>query len=320
MRLIKFQFLKHSTVFHSRHFSAVQSGNYPRDHSQTFPAAYNPEIVERGWYEWWQSEGHFSPSPRKKTFTMILPPPNVTGQLHIGHALTVAVQDAIARWKRMSGFSVQWIPGLDHAGIATQSVVEKKLSAERDGLTRHDLGREAFLHEVWNWNDEYGGRILGQLRNLGASLDWGKQFFTMDEQRSKAVIEAFVRLSDKGLIYRGKRMSHWCPHLKTAISDIEVEYRELDGPTMLKLPGIEEPIEFGVIETFAYPIDPNTTNGSSVKEIEVATTRLETMLGDAAVVVHPDCPRLGYLAGCYVLHPLRPGVRLPVIADAELVD
>jgi valyl-tRNA synthetase len=262
-----------------------------------------------------------SPKPTGIPFTMLLPPPNVTGVLHIGHALTVAVQDTLARWRRMRGDSVQWIPGLDHAGIATQTVVEKRLLRDR-GLTRYDLGREAFLDEAWAWNDAHGRRILEQLRALGASLDWDSEFFTLDERRSQAVNEAFVRLADRGLIFRGLRMVSWCPRLGTVLSDVEVEHQEIDGPTLIELPGETEPVEVGVIETFAYPLDCKPSeDAGELRMVEVATTRLETMLGDVAVAVHPDCPRLSHLArsGRSVVHPFT-GRQLPIIADAALVD
>jgi valyl-tRNA synthetase len=279
---------------------------------------YQPHEVEPDWYEWWESEGLFKParSPHKRPFTMVLPPPNVTGALHIGHALTVAIQDTLARWRRMKGDSVLWVPGLDHAGIATQTVVERKLSAER-GLTRHDLGRSAFVEEVWAWHDQYGGRIKSQLRLLGATLDWSREVFTMDTMRSEAVVEAFVRLHEQGLIYRGNRMVNWCPHLNTVLSDIELDYLDLEGPEDLQLPGQVAAVEFGRLHAFAYPLSNGPVGSQS--DIVVSTTRLETMLGDVAVVVHPDDLRYKSLIGHTVTHPLD-GRQLPIIGDAEIVD
>ena len=277
-------------------------------------AGYNPKIVEAGWYDWWESEGYFkadAQSPKPK-FTIVIPPPNVTGSLHLGHALTNSVQDTIVRWRRMSGYEVLWVPGTDHAGIATQTVVEKKLARER-GITRHDIGREKFLEEVYKWVDEYGGRICTQLRRLGSSLDWGRQRFTMDSTLSKAVKEAFVRMHDKGLIYRDNRLVNWCCTLTTAVSEIEVDYIDVPGRTMLSVPGYDKQVEFGVIISFAYPFE----DGSG--EIVVATTRIETMLGDTAVAVHPDDPRYTHLHGKHVVHPVN-GRKIPIITDAVLVD
>ncbi|PHT35694.1 Valine--tRNA ligase [Capsicum baccatum] len=226
----------------------------------------------------------------------VLPPPNVTGALHIGHALTAAIEDTIIRWWRMSGYNTLWVPGMDHAGIATQVVVEKKIMRERN-LTRHDIGRENFVAEVWNWKNEYGGTILKQLRRLGASLDWSRECFTMDEKRYKAVTEAFVRLSDEGLIYRASRMVHWDCVLRTAISDIEVEYTDIKERTLLNVPGYEEPVEFGLLTSFAYPLE------GGLGETVVATTRIETMLGDTAIAIHPEDKRYSHLHGKFAVHP-----------------
>lgn len=225
----------------------------------------------------------------------VIPPPNVTGVLHIGHALTISVEDALVRWRRMCGDDVLWVPGLDHAGIATQSVVERRLEAEK-GLSRHALGRDGFLAEVRAWQGQYGGRINGQLRRLGASLAWEHEAFTLDEPRSRAVTEAFVRLFRRGLIFRRRRMVNWCPHLRTALSDIEVDVEQLAGPTKVVLPGRKEPVTLGVIHTFAYPVEP--APGVAPGEVlRVSTTRLETMLGDVAVAVHPEDPRYRHLLG-----------------------
>lgn len=276
--------------------------------------SYNPAAVEASWYEWWEKAGYFVADPVKKTtpFVIVIPPPNVTGALHIGHGLTCAVEDTLVRWHRMQGFNTLWVPGVDHAGISTQVVVEKKIMKER-GLTRHDLGRETFVDEVWKWKDDYGGRICKQLRKVGASLDWTRECFTMDAQRSKAVVEAFVRLHKKGLIYRAVRLVNWDCVLKTAISDVEVDYVDIKGKTLLKVPGYENPVEFGTLTSFAYPLEEGG------EEIVVATTRPETMLGDTAVAVHPDDNRYKHLHGKYVVHPFN-GRKIPIICDSILVD
>ncbi|XP_019164045.1 PREDICTED: valine--tRNA ligase, mitochondrial 1-like [Ipomoea nil] len=276
--------------------------------------AYNPNAVEKSWYAWWEKSKFFvaDPSSSKPPFVIVLPPPNVTGALHIGHALTAAIEDMIIRWRRMSGYNTLWVPGMDHAGIATQVVVEKKIMRERK-LTRHDIGREKFVSEVWNWKNEYGGTILKQLRRLGASLDWSRECFTMDEKRSKAVTEAFVRLSNEALIYRAPRMVHWDCVLRTAISDIEVDYIDVKERTLLKVPGYEEPVEFGVLISFAYPLE------GGLGEIVVATTRIETMLGDTAIAIHPEDPRYSHLHGKFAIHPFN-GRKLPIVCDEILVD
>ncbi|XP_078446483.1 valyl-tRNA synthetase / valine-tRNA ligase (VALRS) [Wolffia australiana] len=275
---------------------------------------YNPTVVEKGWYAWWENSKYFvaDASSSKPPFVIVLPPPNVTGALHIGHALTAAIQDCMIRYYRMSGYNALWVPGMDHAGIATQVVVEKKLMRERS-LTRHDVGREQFVAEVWKWKEQYGGKILNQERRLGASLDWSRECFTMDEKRSKAVTEAFVRLYKEGLIYRDHRLVNWDCTLRTAISDIEVDHKEIKERTLLKVPGYDNPIEFGVLTSFAYPLE------GDLGEIVVATTRIETMLGDTAIAVHPEDPRYTHLHGKFAVHPFN-GRRLPIVLDAILVD
>ncbi|GJP57447.1 hypothetical protein CLOP_g46 [Closterium sp. NIES-67] len=286
--------------------------------------AYNPKAVEASWYEWWETSGFFKGDNQstKPPFVIVVPPPNVTGALHIGHGLTAAVEDTIVRWKRMSGFNVCWVPGTDHAGIATQVVVEKKLMREK-GLSRHDVGREDFVKEVWKWKEDYGGRIGNQQRKMGASLDWSRECFTMDDKLSRAVTEAFVQLHDQGLIYRDNRLVNWDCVLRTAISDIEVEYHDLKGRTHLPVPGYDKPVEFGAITSFAYPLEADSAQGEgseeALKEIVVATTRPETMLGDTAVAVHPDDPRYKALHGKFAVHPFS-GRRIPIVCDAELVD
>ncbi|XP_034710261.1 valine--tRNA ligase, mitochondrial 1 isoform X2 [Vitis riparia] len=281
--------------------------------SRQMAKQYSPSAVENSWYEWWEKSGFFvaDSSSSKPPFVIVLPPPNVTGALHIGHALTSAIQDTIIRWRRMSGYNALWVPGMDHAGIATQVVVEKKLMRERK-LTRHDIGRENFVSEVWNWKNEYGGTILKQQRRMGASLDWSRECFTMDEKRSLAVTEAFVRLYKEGLIYRDLRLVNWDCILRTAISDIEVDYEDIKVRTLLKVPGYEKPVEFGVLTSFAYPIEGG-------EEIVVATTRVETMLGDTAIAVHPDDERYTRFHGKFAIHPFN-GRKLPIICDAILVD
>ncbi|XP_057951719.1 valine--tRNA ligase, mitochondrial 1 [Malania oleifera] len=282
--------------------------------SRQMAKQYSPTAVEKSWYAWWEESSFFVADARssKPPFVIVLPPPNVTGALHIGHALTSAIEDTIIRWRRMSGYNTLWVPGMDHAGIATQVVVEKKIMRERK-LTRHDIGRKNFISEVWNWKNEYGGTILKQQRRLGASLDWSRECFTMDEKRSKAVTEAFVRLYQEGLIYRDIRLVNWDCILRTAISDIEVEYKDIKERTLLKVPGYENPVEFGVLTSFAYPLD------GEVGEIVVATTRVETMLGDTAIAVHPDDSRYSHLHGKFALHPFN-GRKLPIVCDAILVD
>lgn len=221
-----------------------------------------------------------------------IPPPNVTGALHIGHALTNAVQDTLVRWNRMRGITTLWNPGTDHAGIATQVVVEKKIKREQ-GLSRHDLGREAFVKEVWKWKEQYGDRIYSQLRRLGSTYDWDRACFTMDDKLSFAVQEAFIRLREKGVIYRSTRLVNWSCTLKSAISDLEVENMPLTGRTLLSVPGHgDKKYEFGVLISFAYKVE------NSDEEIVVATTRIETMLGDSAVAVHPDDER--YKVSCFI--------------------
>ncbi|EOD05767.1 putative valyl-tRNA synthetase [Emiliania huxleyi CCMP1516] len=279
---------------------------------------YLPHEVEASWNAWWEASGYYrgnsDPADTRPKFSICLPPPNVTGSLHLGHALTVAVQDLLARWKRMSGYNVLWIPGTDHAGIATQVVVEKKLKKER-GLTRHDLGREEFLKTVFEWKEAYGQRITMQLRRLGCSLDWSREVFTMDEQRAASVKAAFLRFHKEGLIYRDVRLTNWCCILRSGISDIEVEYEDLEAPKRLSVPGHpkDRTYVFGRIWSFAYKVD------GSDEEIVVATTRPETMLGDVAVAVHPDDPRYKQLHGKQLVHPFV-ARKIKLILDPVLVD
>src|SRR5438270_635413 len=255
---------------------------------------YEPSQVEPRWAREWEERGYFhaedvSPKP---PYCIVLPPPNVTGSLHLGHALTATIEDALNRWKRMSGYNALWMPGIDHAGIATQMVVERELQ-RTEKKTRHDLDRAEFVRRVWRWKEEYGNRIAQQHRALGASLEWERERFTMDEQSSRAVREAFVRLHDKGLLYRAERLIHWCVKDRTALSDLEVEHEEHAQAELYK---------------FAYPLE----DGSG--EITVATTRPETMLGDTAVAVHPDDERYRHLIGRHAILPLV-GRRIPIVAD-----
>lgn len=291
-----------------------------KDVVRPLPDSYSPQYVEAAWYPWWEKQGFFKPEYGRKdisepnprgVFMMCIPPPNVTGSLHLGHALTNAIQDSLTRWHRMKGETTLWNPGCDHAGIATQVVVEKKLMRER-GMSRHDLGRENFIQEVWKWKNEKGDRIYHQLKKLGSSLDWDRACFTMEPKLSYAVQEAFIRMHDEGVIYRSKRLVNWSCSLNSAISDIEVDKKELTGRTLLPVPGYKEKVEFGVLVSFAYQVD------GSDEEVIVATTRIETMLGDTAVAVHPSDPRYQHLKGKVVLHPFCDR-KMPVVFD-DFVD
>uniref|UniRef100_A0A670Z302 Valine--tRNA ligase, mitochondrial n=1 Tax=Pseudonaja textilis TaxID=8673 RepID=A0A670Z302_PSETE len=285
--------------------------------SAPLPTSYSPRYVEAAWYPWWVKEGFFKPEcqqhlPHRKPemFSISLPPPNVTGSLHLGHALTVAIEDALVRWRRMQGYRVLWLPGSDHAGIATQAVVEKKIWKER-GVLRQDLSRDEFLQEVWKWIEEKGNEIFKQLKEMGASLDWDRACFTMDSCFSQAVTEAFVQLHEQGLIYRDRRLVNWSCALQSAISDIEVENRQIERRTKLSVPGLEDEVLFGVLETFAYKVE-----GEESMELLVSTTRPETMFGDVAVAIHPDDSRYLHLHGKRVCHPFT-GRLLPIIMDPE---
>ncbi|KAJ3213953.1 hypothetical protein HDU67_002261 [Dinochytrium kinnereticum] len=290
-----------------------------KDLSGEFSSKYNPMAVEAAWYEWWEKKGYFQPELTDEkvnpagNFVISIPPPNVTGSLHLGHALTIAIQDTLMRWSRMQGKSALYVPGCDHAGIATQVVVEKKLMRER-GITRHSLGREAFIEEVWKWKEQYGSRIYSQIKRMGTSVDWSRVAFTMDPKLCVAVNEAFVRLHEEGVIFRANRLVNWCTKLKTAISNLEVENKELEGRTLMSVPDHDpkKKYEFGVIISFAYKIE------NSDEEIIVATTRIETMLGDTAIAVHPDDARYKHLVGKFVIHPFN-NRRIPIIAD-DYVD
>ncbi|AWU74204.1 uncharacterized protein C5L36_0A08040 [Pichia kudriavzevii] len=282
-------------------------------------SAYNPKSVESSWNDWWVKEGFFKPEftedgeiKPEGVFSIPAPPPNVTGALHIGHALTVSIQDALIRYYRMKGKTTLFLPGFDHAGIATQSVVEKTVYAN-EGKTRHDYGREEFLKKIWEWKEIYHDKIKSQFINLGASYDWSKEAFTMDPTRTAAVNDAFVRLFEDGTIYRDLRLVNWCVKLNTALSNLEVENKTVPGHTMLSVPGYDEKVEFGVLTHFAYPVV-----GSDEKLI-VATTRPETIFGDTGVAVHPDDARYKHLHGKFVQHPFSDR-KIPIITDSEAVD
>lgn len=274
-----------------------KSGNAYMDKNNIMPKAYEPKDVESKWYPIWEDRGYFKGNPKsgKKPYSIVIPPPNVTGILTLGHVLNNTLQDILIRWRRMQRYEACWFPGTDHAGIATESKVEKYLQ-ENEGTGRDEIGRDEFVKRVWRWKEEYGGTIIRQLRKLGASCDWGRERFTMDEGLSRAVREVFVRLYKKGYIYRGRRMINWCPVSRTALSDEEVIYKEIHG----------------YFYHFYYPL----SDGSGY--LQIATTRPETMLGDTAVAVHPGDKRYKNIVGKMVDLPLT-GRKIPVIAD-EHVD
>ncbi|KAJ3055362.1 Germin-like protein sub 2 member 1, partial [Quaeritorhiza haematococci] len=282
------------------------------------PASYEPSIVEAGWYAWWEKEGYFKPELSADgnstlpagSYVIPIPPPNVTGSLHLGHALTNSIQDCMTRHARMNGKSALYIPGCDHAGISTQVVVEKKLWRERK-LSRHDMGREAFIKEVWKWKDSYGDKIYDQLRRMGVSVDWDRVKFTMDPDMARAVAEAFITLHEEGTIYRATRLVNWCTFLRTALSNLEVENLDIEGRVLRTVPDHDpkKKYEFGCLYSFAYKIE------GSDEEIVVATTRPETMLGDTGVAVHPNDARYKSMVGKYVVHPFIQGRKIPIVAD-----
>src|SRR5689334_10074246 len=264
------------------------------------PKAYEPAAIEARWAEYWVKEKLFAvATPRegdtRPVFSILLPPPNVTGRLHMGHMLNQTQMDIITRWHRMREFITLWLPGTDHAGIATQMMVEKQLATE--GKNRRDLGREKFVERVWEWKKQYGSAITDQMRRLGASVDWSREYFTMDENLSRAVREVFVRLYEQGLIYRGKYIVNWCPRCETAISDLEVKHEEVAGKLW--------EIRYPVVGTDEF--------------ITVATTRPETMLGDTAVAVNSADDRYKHLHGKKVLLPLM-NREIPIITDDILAN
>ncbi|MBT2539719.1 valine--tRNA ligase [Streptomyces sp. ISL-44] len=265
----------------------------PSSPNSELPTQYAPAEVEGKLYERWVERGYFTadPASEKPAYTIVIPPPNVTGSLHLGHAFQHTLMDALTRRKRMQGYESLWLPGMDHAGIATQNKVEQQLAEE--GKSRHDLGREEFVERVWQWKEEYGGKILGQMRRLGDGVDWSRERFTMDEGLSKAVQTIFKKLFDDGLIYRAERIINWCPRCLTAISDIEVEYQE----------------DAGELVSIKY--------GEGEDTLVVATTRAETMLGDTAIAVHPDDERYKHLVGKLIKLPLTDR-SIPVVADTHV--
>ena len=259
---------------------------------------YEPQSVEERWGKFWIDAGYFraDPSSPATSYSIVLPPPNVTGSLHIGHALNTTLQDILIRWRRMQGRKTLWLPGTDHAGIATQNVVERRLLSE--GQSRVDLGRDVFIQQIWSWKQQSGDIILGQLKQLGASCDWSRLRFTLDDGLSEAVREVFVRLYEEGLIYRGERLINWCPRCLTALSDIEVEHEQISG----KLYHIR------------YPLVDDPENS-----LIVATTRPETMLGDTAIAVHPEDTRYNRFIDKRAELPLTTR-SIPIVGDSILVD
>ena len=278
---------------------------------------FEPKAAEPRIYAQWEDSGLFAPRAAQPTdgaadaYSIVIPPPNVTGSLHIGHALNNTLQDILARYHRMKGKAVLWLPGTDHAGIATQMVVERKLAAEGN-IGRRDLGRDAFIEKVWEWKAESGGTIVRQLRRLGSSCDWSRERFTLDEGLNAAVRKVFVQLHKDGLIYRDKRLVNWDPHFQTAISDLEVEQKEVEGAYW----HFAYPLADG--GTYQHPVafdeDGKATQFETRDFIVVATTRPETMLGDTGVAVHPDDERYKGLVGKFVTLPIT-GRRIPIVAD-----
>ena len=256
---------------------------------------YDPTEVEPRWNREWIERGYFHPTAPsdRPPYCIVIPPPNVTGRLHVGHALGRTLEDTLIRRARMQGFETLWLPGTDHAGIATQVVVEREL--RKEGTDRRDLGRDGFVERVWAWKEQYGNEIVDQIKRMGASCDWDRLRFTMDEGLSRAVRVAFVRWYEQGLIYRGERLVNWCPTDQTGLSDSEVEHEEVDGELV----------------TFRYPL----SDGSG--SVEVATTRVETMLGDTCIAVHPEDERYRDLVGKTARHPFD-GRDLPIVADAAV--
>ncbi|MBP5225515.1 MAG: class I tRNA ligase family protein, partial [Lachnospiraceae bacterium] len=253
---------------------------------------YDPKAIEEKVYERWEEKGYFRAhvDPEKKPYTIVMPPPNITGQLHMGHAMDCTLQDILIRFKRMQGYETLWQPGTDHASIATEARVVETMRQE--GVTKEMLGREGFLKRAWAWKETYGNRIVMQQKKMGSSCDWDRQRFTMDEGCSRAVREVFVNLYGQGLIYRGNRMVNWCPYCHTSISDAEVEYEEKDG-------------------RFYHLYYPVKETGEM---LELATTRPETMLGDTAVAINPEDPRYTHLHGCHVILPLL-NKEIPIVID-----
>ncbi|MCI0702011.1 MAG: class I tRNA ligase family protein, partial [Planctomycetia bacterium] len=270
------------------------------------PKAYDPKAAQEKWLTFWEARGYFNsdPDPSKEPYTIVIPPPNVTGALHMGHALNNTLQDVLIRWKRMQGFNALWMPGTDHAGIATQAVVERLVFA-REKKTRHELGREELVRRIWEWKDQYEARIITQLREMGASCDWRRTRFTLDPVCARAVRETFFRMFKDGYIYRGKRLVNWDTHLQTSVADDETYTEDTKSGFW----------------TFKYPVlsEPEASATGSQEFISFSTTRPETMLGDTAVCVHPNDERYKHLIGKQVLQVLT-GRKIPIIADGQLAD
>ncbi|KAK7195478.1 valyl-tRNA synthetase [Novymonas esmeraldas] len=281
-------------------------------------ATYNPAAVEAEWYPWWEKSGFFRPASDRdpettaKPFVIVAPPPNVTGYLHLGHALTGAVQDTLTRFHRMKGDNTLYVPGTDHAGIATQVVVERRVAKE-EGKSRHDLGRDEFTKRLWDFKENHAGMITKQFREIGLSFDWARERFTMDEQSTAAVVEGFVRLHEDGLVHRDTRLVNWCCALQSAISDLEVEFVDVAKTSKTTIPGYDRKVDMGSLTHVAYKVV------DSDEELVIATTRPETLLGDTAVAIHPDDARYKHLHGKSLKCPFR-DASIPIVLDATLVD
>lgn len=278
---------------------------------------YSPSEVESEWYTWWEKEKFFQPAsdtsrPHKEPYVIVAPPPNVTGHLHLGHALTGAVQDTLIRYHRMCGDDTLFLPGTDHAGIATQVVVEKRVQ-KLEGKSRHDLGREEFMKRLWDFKNNHAGFITHQLRSIGLSCDWSRERFTMDQHSSAAVLEAFVKLHEDGKVYRATRLVNWCCALQSAISDVEVEFEDVPANTKVTIPGYSGKVDMGLLTHIAYKLE------NSEEELVIATTRPETLLGDVAVAIHPEDVRYKKFHGKRLRCPFRDAT-IPIILDATLVD
>ena len=283
----------------SGNFCAFNESLIGVNRADSLPKSWEPQELEQGIYDDWVAHGYFTadPSSEKPAYSIVLPPPNVTGQLHMGHALDHTLMDSLVRRKRMQGFEVLWLPGMDHAGIATQTKVEAMLK-ETEGKDRYDYGREEFISRVWEWKEKYGGTITSQMRAIGDSVDWSRERFTLDEGLNRAVVTIFKQLYDAGMIYRDYRLVNWSPVLETAVSDIEVVYKDVEGEFVS--------IRYGSLN-------------DDEPHLIVATTRVETMLGDVAIAVHPDDERYQHLIGEKFPHPFRDDLTIEVIAD-DYVD
>ena len=288
-----------------------------KDTSKPLVSSYSPKQVEASWYAWWEKEGFFKPEypianapGTGENYVIAMPPPNVTGSLHLGHSMMASIEDSLVRFNRMRGNRTLYVPGCDHAGIATQVVVEKKIKKELN-LSRHELGREKFIERVWEWKQQYGDRIYKQLKRIGVSSDWNRACFTMDSKFAMAVSEAFTRLYKDGLIFRDNRFVYWSAAAQTSLSDLEVESIDVPVPTYIPVPGYEDKrqVQFGLIYHFAYPMEDSADG-----EIVVATTRPETIFGDVAIAVNPKNPRYLKLHGKFAVHPFN-GKRIPIIQD-----